>query len=174
MVEQPQNTEVRNRNRILPNGVKIRIPGNRTKKNDASRNSRAFALQMKQLSEKSGSPILGERIAPNAFPCLDNRSNNVIGNPRPLKSFPVQDLAHLKRDLSGSLNNISRSSSSTEKRYGTVSGATGRHLSATSSTFDTDNNDDYGNFTEDRRNKPQEFNRASTISSYEGSTWSLK
>ena len=167
MVEQPVlEHDLKTRSRILPNGVRLRIPGNRSKKSDASRNSRAFALQLKQLSEESYSPPVEDRMASN-FPASSNyRSISTVNPPTPLKSIPLQDL---QPNLLGSFtpNVRNRPPASSEKLYNTVSGATGRHLSASSTFFCDETERSFSR----NSNEEQGFTEAST--NLDGSTWSL-
>ena len=166
MVEQPDPAEFKARNRMLSSNVKLRMPGNRSKKNDASRNSRAFALQLKQLSEGSSSPPVMRTPSPNISSRHFGRTSSAK-NTSPLKAVPLQNLANINSDLSGSLThlhekNSRKVSTTSEKLYNTVSGATGRHLSQESTFFQ----DEYISST--RNVTRQEYGQ------FQGSTWSLK
>jgi len=169
MVEQPPSHDLKNRSKILPNGVKLRIPGNRSRKSDAPRNSRAFALQLKQLSEEHSSSVFSEKMSPSSASSRGNRSFSTIVAPTPLKSIPVQNLTKNTQNLLGSQtpNVGNRPTASAEKLYNTISGATGRHLSASSTFF----HDEYEESSNIRMNRKQDFTES--LTSYDGSTWSL-
>lgn len=134
MVERIDRDDERLRSNTLSGNVKMRIPGTRSKKNEASRNSRIFALQLKQLNE--GSPVISKKQA-DSLPTNDGfseKNDNVFRTSLPPKPFHPNDKPKSK-DKVLKENSLRHRPISSEKMYNTFSGATGRHLTGQSTVF---------------------------------------
>ena len=158
--------EERLRSTVFSGNVKLRMPGMRTKKNDASRNSRAFALQLKQLSEDSASFKTSQLDLTCSY---DNdqpirRQKSLFKTFLSSKSFQLDHSATLKILPDGSVTHNQDKLS--EKLYNTISGATGRHLTE-KSTLSCDSQ-------KDEKTKKENPNISAIKKDYNNSTWSLR
>ncbi|XP_076822571.1 uncharacterized protein LOC143468964 isoform X2 [Clavelina lepadiformis] len=149
--------------------VMMRFPGmTRSKKDAASRNSRAFAMQAKsQLDLNPSSPEVENFPQSKSTSAIepDKDGENDVRRAASLspKSFAPSSLERIKKELSASLANLDQLESNTyPKSFNTVSGATGRHMSERSAFFHDEN-----------RLNSSKVPYTSTQSIYTGSTWSL-
>jgi len=173
MVEErtPRTLKVQSRGASSAAPIKLRFPGgSRSKKEAASRNSRAFAMQ-------ASSVLTSSQTKPGRAPVKAVAVETIAECEPPEKNLDSLSSRLLARanvpglmtdsELSTSLAQLDKIGTTVTppRNYNTVSGATGRHMTEKSRFFEDEQrnfNNNNGRFCE------------STTSVFTGSTWSLK